>query len=71
MLVKYLKIHSEVAIDFQRVVAGPDGSFVSTGGCNLQVTTRFKSRTGRIFVIVVVHICIYGQFHVKGTQNFS
>ena len=38
------------------IVAGPDGSFVSTGACNLEVHTRFESQSGRIFVIVVVYI---------------
>ena len=34
---------------------GLDGSFVSTGACNLYVGTRLESRSGRIFTIVVVH----------------
>ena len=41
---------SPIFCSFQYYTAGPDGSFVSMG------CTRFESRSGRIFVIVVVHL---------------
>ena len=39
-------------------IAGHDGSLVSTGACNLEVHTRFESRSGRIFVAVHGCACI-------------
>ena len=46
---------------------GSDGSFVSTGTCNLDRGTRLESRSGRIFVIVVVHIQCFKLF--KGLEG--
>ena len=46
-----------ITITITIIKAGPDGSFVSTGACIVSIGgTRFESRSGRIFAIVVVHI---------------
>ena len=56
------------SIHFEAVIAGagPGGSFVSPGACSLGVPARFAYRSGRIFVILVVHIQCYKLF--KGTE---